>query len=428
MSPKNGVEKGASTDNGVLRLAARIVQQATSVDDYLRNNNLKKPIDAVSSYEPPETLEYQSLTSTLVSSLEELRDVVEGPRAHMRSLICGGYDLAAFQVAFELDLFSLVPKDGDIEIRELAHKAGADVDRVARVLRMMATHRVFQEKKPGVVSHTAASVLFCQDEDLNAAGHYTLDEMLKAVSSAGDCVKASPFESDSTHSPFNTRFGMPLFPYYKQNPKFAARFAKAMAGATQVDRQITELQNDFRWDQLQGKVVDVGGGSGHISVVLAKAFPSLEFVVQDGSPEMLAQGKNLDLGTAKGRVSWMQHDFFQPQPLRDVGAFFIRQCTHNWSNRDVVMILRAFVPGLEGSRSGTPLLINDTILPEPGTIPVHAERGLRQMDMLMFVCLGAKQRTRAEFEMLLKEADERYIIKGVHSEGTMGLLEVHLRK
>lgn len=181
---------------------------------------------------------------------------------------------------------------------------------------------------------------------------------------------------------------------------------------------------------------------------------------------MLAQGKRLLsesddptlTDSEEGRVQFMQYNFFHPQPLRDVSAFFIRQCTHNWCDRDVVAILRGFVPGLEGSAPGTPLLINDTsmlgplstwlfplfllhlvefpdmltqtkiVLPVPGTIPLPDERSLRQLDLLMMICLGAKQRTLAEFEGLLKEADPRYKLKAVHAQGTMGLMEVHLEQ
>lgn len=60
-----------------------------------------------------------------------------------------------------------------------------------------------------------------------------LDEMLKASASTSDAIRASPQESDAQHCAFNTGLGMPLFSYYAQNPKFAARFAKAMAGVTQ---------------------------------------------------------------------------------------------------------------------------------------------------------------------------------------------------
>lgn len=142
---------------------------------------------------------------------------------------------------------------------------------------------------------------------------------------------------------------------------------------------------------------------------------------------MLAEGKNL-VGQLDDRISFMQYNFFEPQPLRDVAAFFIRQCTHNWCDRDVVTMFKGFVPGLEGSVAGTPLLINDIVMPEPGERPAHEERSLRQLDMLMLIGFGSKQRTRAEFETLLKEADSRYEIVSVQATGSMGLVEVHLRK
>lgn len=156
-----------------------------------------------------------------------------------------------------------------------------------------------------------------------------------------------------------------------------------------------------------------------------QTFPNLNFVVQDQGADMLAQGKTL-VGGVEDRIKFMQHNFFEPQPLRDVAAFFIRQCTHNWCDKDVVRIFKGFVPGLEGSAKGTPLLINDTVMAEPGTRPAHEERALRQVDMLMMIGYGAKQRTKAEFEDLLKEADSRYEIVDLHAGGSMGLLEVRL--
>lgn len=108
-------------------------------------------------------------------------------------------------------------------------------------------------------------------------------------------------------------------------------------------------------------------------------------------------------------------------------AYFIRQCTHNWADHDFVTILKAVVPGLEGSAPGTPLLINCMILPEPvSKVSRIWERERRQADMVMLVCYGAKQRTVKEFEALLTEADSRYVIRKVHEKGALGLLEVYL--
>lgn len=143
---------------------------------------------------------------------------------------------------------------------------------------------------------------------------------------------------------------------------------------------------------------------------------------------MLAEGKESLSPELADRVTYSKHSFFDPQPVKDAAAFLIRQCTHNWADKDVVRIFKGFVPGLENSSPNTPLLINDIIIPEPGVWPRHQERVVRQVDSVMIVNCGGKQRTKAEFGQLLKEADSRYEIRNVFDNGPLGLLEVYLKR
>ena len=143
---------------------------------------------------------------------------------------------------------------------------------------------------------------------------------------------------------------------------------------------------------------------------------------------MLAEGRDSLDEDLRSRVIYQQHSFFESQPTKDAAAFLIRQCTHNWADKDVVTIFKSFIPGLEKSSHKTPLLVNDIIIPEPGTWPRHQERVVRQVDMVMLVNCGAKQRTKAEFESLLKAADPRYEIRNAFDNGPLGLLEVYLRR
>lgn len=129
--------------------------------------------------------------------------------------------------------------------------------------------------------------------------------MFKSASSIADTIKASPQHSDLVNSPFNKRLSATMFDYYRTKPEHAARFAKAMAGVTAskyttsfspclcwqafpteaTDKPPT-LSEIFPWHTLHGTVVDVSGGSGHVSFALARRFPQLSFRVQD-SEEML---------------------------------------------------------------------------------------------------------------------------------------------
>ncbi|KAM3427269.1 hypothetical protein NHJ13734_009047 [Beauveria thailandica] len=412
----------------LVALAKNISQKTAAIVEYLEANGLSQPSFDVSSPDTPNTAEYVAIYDSLQQSLDDLSMLVAGPNKFLRTFVCQANDLAALQVAFEFKLFHLVPAQGHVSFHNLAFAAGLDIDRTARIMRMLMTQRIFTEKRPGYVSHSAMSWMIAKDPEIHCAGHYTTDEMFKASVATADSLRSSPMLSDSLHSPFYTYHHVPMFGYYKKNPVHAVRFAKAMTGVAKLDRHINELRDCFDWGSLKSTVVDVGGGNGSTSIALAQEFPHLNFIVQEASPDSIGQGLKLCPDSLMSRITYQQYDFFTPQTQRDVGAFFIRQCTHNWNDADVVSIFRAFVPGLEGSAPGTPLLINDTVMPEPGSIPSHIERQLRQVDILMMIGLGAKQRSRSEFEALLREADPRYRVKSVYSEGPMGLVEAYLDK
>jgi hypothetical protein len=69
--------------------------------------------------------------------------------------------------------------------------------------------------------------------------------------------------------------------------------------------------------------------------------------------------------------------------VHNATALFTHQITHNLTDEDTVRFFRAFVPALEASKPGTPVLINDTITPEPGEKTAYEEHSLRQVDLAM---------------------------------------------
>lgn len=123
---------------------------------------------------------------------------------------------------------------------------------------------------------------------------------------------------------------------------------------------------------------------------------------------MLSSANQNDFSELNGRVTFMPHDFFTKQPVSGAAAYLLRYITHNWNDADCIRIFRGMVPALEKSRPGTPLLINDVVLPALGEASRYHDNRMRQVDVMMMLVLGAKQRTEQEFRHLLSEADPRY--------------------
>jgi hypothetical protein len=144
-----------------------------------------------------------------------------------------------------------------------------------------------------------------------------------------------------------------------------------------------------------------------VLTVVVQAFPNLEVLVQD-SITMISQVDPQTLGDLQGRFAYMEHSFFEPQPVAGAAAYFIRLVTHNWNDESVIRIFKSMVPALERSKPRTPFLINDIILPEwnSGSSRFEEHR-LRQIDIMMMTVLGSKQCTESEFSALLQEADPR---------------------
>ena len=132
--------------------------------------------------------------------------------------------------------------------------------------------------------------------------------------------------------------------------------------------------NNYKWGDLpNGLVVDVGGSYGSVSVALAQRFPSLRCIIQD-QPEVVRDGRKKLSSDMMGRVTFLEHDFFTEQPIKNADVYFLRWILHDWPDKYAIEVLRALIPAL---KEGAKVLISEIILPEPGALTPYQERGLR---------------------------------------------------
>lgn len=164
-----------------------------------------------------------------------------------------------------------------------------------------------------------------------------------------------------------------MFEFLAQHPDRAKRFAGAMSSTSPAS--LDALASYFDWASLPdgSTVVDVGGALGHVSLHLARKFPHLSFVVED-MHEVVEGAEATVPEDLNGRVRFLGHNMFTEQPVKDAEVYLLRYVLHDWPDKYCVNILQRLIPAL---KKGAKIVIQDHLLPEPGTLPLLQEMQLR---------------------------------------------------
>ncbi|KAI6083657.1 O-methyltransferase [Hypoxylon rubiginosum] len=208
------------------------------------------------------------------------------------------------------------------------------------------------------------------------------------------------------------------------DPIRGAQFGNAMKlEATSPTRDPKHLIDNYDWAGLgPAQLVDVGGAQGHISIELAKRFGNISAIVQDMG-EVMANAEAGVPPELQGRIRFMAHDMFLPQPIVGADIYLLRWILHNWSDKYCLLILRALVPAL---KPGAKLILMEACMPDPGEVALWREKDHRASDMTMASAFNAKERTKKEWETLITEADPRFLMEGIAEpkESALAIIKV----
>lgn len=116
------------------------------------------------------------------------------------------------------------------------------------------------------------------------------DEVIKSLSCLKDTMfdPVTSFSEEVQQSAYQRAVGTKLdkWAYYDSGGDLATyrrdRFAAAMSGANKLHPP-QAVVTGFDWGKVSynGLIVDVGGGKGHVSLEIAKAYPGLNFIIED---------------------------------------------------------------------------------------------------------------------------------------------------
>lgn len=148
----------------------------------------------------------------------------------------------------------------------------------------------------------------------------------------------------------------------------------------------------------------MGGSVGFASIALAEANPKLKFVVQDQEHTITEEAKAAVPEHLKSRVRLEAHDILNPQPVQ-ADVYFFRWVFHGFADKYAVQVLRALIPVL---KKGARIVINDGVIPDPGTVPWMEYRSIRCMDMLGQAVNNTGERSVDDWANLFKKTDSRF--------------------
>ncbi|TGZ78439.1 S-adenosyl-L-methionine-dependent methyltransferase [Ascodesmis nigricans] len=385
------------------------------------------------------TTDYSSTIdpTTKRAILKAARDIsraVQTPVENLFETVFGIYDWAALQAAVKLEIINHIgPMGGDaVSDEEVSKKIGKSQDHVHRILKLLAANDVVEETAPGCWRRREMAEVMLHPVVGSFAGGM-VGRLGHFPTTIGNWLEENPYPTKTFDCPFTRAMGATFWEVLSADPEEAARFGRGMEGLSNIDASVPVIKEWLiKNGRTEGVFRDVGGGSGWIDERLAPDFPDITFEIQDINPQQWAARSSSLPPSLHRQLTFTPHSFFTPQPPSPtpVIALLHRWILHDWANTDAIAIIRNIVPALEQNPDAA-YLINDNVLPDLGEWEPFEERSARQFDLVMMSYFNAKERSRAMWERLLREADERLEIVGVTREGgmaAMALIEVRLRK
>jgi hypothetical protein len=190
---------------------------------------------------------------------------------------------------------------------------------------------------------------------------------------------------------FEYTFGMPVFPYFAQNPEAAEVFDNAMTSFSHTIDNAVAATYDFSGAKT---IADIGGRHGLLLSTILKANVGANGILFD-QPQVVAGASSLleNHGVSE-RVETIGGDFFA-EILVEADVYLMKFIIHDWNDEQSVTILKNLA---KSAKSGAKLLLVETVVEEN-----DAPSMSKIMDLNMLVMTGGKERTATEYAALFEQ-------------------------
>jgi C-methyltransferase len=313
------------------------------------------------------------------------------PYMRLAELLIGSRIALALRVVAERGIADILA-DGAKSAEYLSSQVDIPAPTLRRLLRSLSYVGVFQEGHDGCFANTDVSAY------LRSGAEPSLREMGLILND--DAVVRGWQDLKRVLETGNPAFpvvnGQTFFAYVASDQKRSETMARYMKGINGPEGP--RIAGGFPFGRF-GRLIDVGGGTGHILADILRAHAEVEGALFELPRTAALARQFLGEQGLTHRCEVFAGDFLEAvTPGYD--AYFIKSTLHDWDDETSVQVLR-------NCRNAMPpqgrVLVTEIVL-EPGKPIDHPHRFI---DMEMMVSFGGKERTAKEFEALLDRASLR---------------------
>ncbi|KAE8143092.1 hypothetical protein BDV38DRAFT_267671 [Aspergillus pseudotamarii] len=350
-----------ASPNRLIVLSNVIAEKTKVISDFLASKGLEPPsfdVDGLADYAiSPDDKEAYEARLELIAASKELYALAHGPKDHIRNICWDAMDPLSLQAIWAFRVPQAVPLTDKISYEDLAEKchqlSGVSVPpfTLRRIIRHVITNRFFCEPELGFVAHNRASRVLLEEETLDAWVGLLCNDIWPGFAYTVEALKRWPGSGEPNETGINVAYNHNInwFDHTSRNAVVADRYSKSMKAH--------------------------GGGVGFDLSHTVTGYPWADI------------GKGTVVDTAVGDV------------------YLFRWVFHAFSDKYAIQVLRSLIPVL---KKGAKVVINDGVIPEPGTVPWMNYRSMRCMDLLCLAVANTGERALDDWKGLFNVADPRF--------------------
>jgi acetylserotonin N-methyltransferase len=291
--------------------------------------------------------------------------------------------------AVSLGIFDLLDR-GASDLASLAQELGTNADALERLLDACVALGLM-EKEGGLYSNSLVAMTYLTRSSPNTLTGYILYSDRALYPLWGNLEAAVREGTNRWEQTFGGKAA--LFDHFFRTDEAHRDFLSGMNGFGQLSSPAVVAAFDLgRFRRL----VDLGGGTGHLAQTACARYPLLHATVFDLPAAIKTAGEYVGISGCKSQIGLISGDFFT-DPLPEADIFALGRILHDWGEDKIRVLLRKIWERLP---SGGALLIAEKLLNDNKSGPVPA----LMQSLSMLICTEGKERTLAEYTVLLREA------------------------